>query len=268
MEEYDVLIIGSGPSGLTAAIYCTRANLKTLVLAGRQWGGQLMLTSLVENFPGFPDGIMGPELMMRMRKQAENYGVAIKDVNFKDADYSKRPFRVTTDDGNEVLAKSIIIATGAETKWLGVPGEREKIGRGVSSCAPCDAAFYREKNVIVVGGGDSAMEEAIYLTKFAKHVFLVHRRRELRASEIMKRRGLESDKIDFILDTKVVEISGGLKVEKLLFSSAVDKSSGKIPMVIKDREVFNLPEDINGVTVEKTGSDISWSFLQTECLWQ
>src|ERR1035437_5510624 len=149
---YDVIIIGSGPSGLTAAIYATRAVLKTLIIAGERWGGQLQLTTLVENFPGFPLGIQGPELMMNMRKQAEHHGAEIIDVNFTQGDFTKRPFSVEAD-GKTYKAKAFIIATGANTKWLGIPGEKEKVGRGVSTCAPCDAAFFREKNIIVAGGG-------------------------------------------------------------------------------------------------------------------
>lgn len=194
-NPYDVIIIGSGPSGLTAGIYTSRGNRKTLILAGRKWGGQLMLTTEVENFPGFPEPIMGPELMKKMREQAAKYGAEILDVNFVKGDYSKKPFKVTTDDEKDYYSKSIIIATGADTKWLQIPGEEEKIGRGVSSCAPCDAAFYRNKKVVVIGGGDSAMEEALVLTKFASEVFIIHRREEFRASDIMQKKVFENEKI-------------------------------------------------------------------------
>src|SRR3989344_1530589 len=170
MDLYDVIIIGSGPAGLTAATYTTRANLKTLVIGGRKWGGQLMLTTEVENFPGFPEGIMGPDLMDKMRKQAEHHGATIIDVDFKSADYSSSPIKITTDEEKEFQTKTVIIATGADTKWLDVPGEKDKIGRGISSCAPCDGAFFKGKNVIVVGGGDSAMEEALVMTKYANKV--------------------------------------------------------------------------------------------------
>ena len=180
---YDVIILGSGPAGLTAAIYTTRASLKTLIIAGEKWGGQLQLTTEVDNFPGFPEGIQGPELMEKMRKQAERFGAEIVDVSFKQADFSKRPFVIETTD-KSYESKSIIIATGADTKWLNVPGEKEKIGRGISSCAPCDAPFFRNKKVIVAGGGDSAMEEAMVLTRFAEEVTIVHRRSEFRASQI------------------------------------------------------------------------------------
>ena len=208
---YDVIIIGSGPAGLTAAIYTTRANLKTLIIAGSKWGGQLMLTTLVENYPGFPEGIQGPDLMMAMRKQAEHHGAEIVDVDFSSADFTKKPFSVSAGD-KIYEGKSIIIATGADTKWIEVPGEKEKIGRGVSSCAPCDAPFFRGKNTIVVGGGDSAMEEALVLTKFANSVTLIHRRDEFKASKIMLDRARANPKIKFILNSEVVEVLGQEKV--------------------------------------------------------
>ena len=208
---YDVIIIGSGPAGLTAAIYTIRADLKTLVIAGAKWGGQLMLTTLVENFPGFQDGIQGPELMQNMRKQAERFGAEFLDEDFISSDFSSKPFKITASD-KTFEARSIIIATGADTKWLEVPGEKEKIGRGVSSCAPCDAFFFKNKNVIVVGGGDSAMEEALVLTKFATSVTLVHRKNSFRASEIMQKRVKDNPKIKIIYNSEVVEILGDTNV--------------------------------------------------------
>ena len=210
---YDVIIIGSGPAGLTAAIYTTRANLKTLIIAGSKWGGQLMLTSIVENFPGFPEGIYGPDLMIAMRKQAERHGAEVIEENFTNGDFSKSggTFKVTAGN-NTYETKSVIIATGADTKWLGVPGEKEKIGRGVSSCAPCDAAFFRDKNVIVVGGGDSAMEEAIFLARFAKSVTVIHRREEFRASKIMQEKAKQNPKISFMFNSEITEILGENRV--------------------------------------------------------
>lgn len=222
---YDVIIIGSGPAGLTAAVYTTRANLKTLIIAGSKWGGQLMLTTLVENYPGFPEGIQGPDLMMAMRKQAEHHGAEIADADFSSADFSrlqspggeatggqaKKPFNVLAGD-KSYEGKSVIIATGADTKWLGVRGEKEKIGRGVSSCAPCDAPFFRGKSTIVVGGGDSAMEEALVLAKFANSVTLIHRRDEFKASKIMLDRAGANPKIKLILNSEVVEVLGQDKV--------------------------------------------------------
>lgn len=208
---YDTIIIGSGPAGLTAGIYSTRANFKTLIIAGAKWGGQLMLTSTVENFPGFPEGIEGPELMLNMRHQAERFGAEVVEANFVSGDFSKPPFKINTAE-KTYEGKSVIIATGADTKWLGVPGEKEKIGKGVSSCAPCDAAFFRNKNVIVVGGGDSAMEEAIFLTKFATNVFIVHRKDTFRASQIMQDRAKANQKISFMFNSEVVEVLGEDKV--------------------------------------------------------
>ncbi|HYM65244.1 MAG TPA: thioredoxin-disulfide reductase [Candidatus Sulfotelmatobacter sp.] len=204
---YDVIIIGSGPAGLTAAIYTTRADLKTLVIAGGKWGGQLMLTTLVENFPGFPEGIQGPDLMQNMRKQAEHFGAEFLDEDFVSADFSKAPFKITASD-KVYEAKSVIIATGADTKWLGVPGEAEKIGHGVSSCAPCDAVFFRNKNVIVVGGGDSAMEETLVLTKFAESVTVIHRKDSFKASEIMQKRVKENPKVKILFNTEVTQVLG------------------------------------------------------------
>lgn len=208
---YDVIIIGSGPAGLTAAIYATRANLKTLLIAGGKWGGQLMLTTLVENYPGFPDGIQGPDLMMAMRKQAERFGTEFADSDFTQGNFSQQPFSITAGD-KTYEGKSIIIATGADTKWLEVPGEKEKIGRGVSSCAPCDAFFFKNKKVIVVGGGDSAMEEALVLANFAEAVTVVYRGETLRASQIMQEKAKKNPKIKFMFNTVVTKILGEEKV--------------------------------------------------------
>ncbi|OGH21498.1 MAG: thioredoxin-disulfide reductase [Candidatus Levybacteria bacterium RIFCSPLOWO2_01_FULL_38_13] len=211
MMIYDVIIIGSGPAGLTAAIYTTRANLKTLLIAGGKWGGQLMLTTTVDNYPGFPEGIQGPDLMMAMRKQAERFGTEFVDEDFEEGDFGKEPFKIKAGE-KTFEGKSVIIATGADTKWLDVPGEKEKIGKGVSSCAPCDAFFFKNKKTIVVGGGDSAMEEAIVLANFADSVTVVHRREELRASAIMQKIAMESPKIKFLFNTEVTKILGDEKV--------------------------------------------------------
>lgn len=212
---YDVIIIGSGPAGLTAAIYTTRANLKTLVIAGSKWGGQLMLTSLVENFPGFPEGIQGPELMENIRKQAEHHGAEIQNIDFTAGDFTKRPFKLKAGD-KEFEAKAVILASGADAKWLEVPGEKELIGRGVSSCATCDAMFFRNKNIFVVGGGDSAMEEALVLAKVANSVTLVHRRDAFRASEIMQQRVKENSKITPLYNSEITEVKGEGRVQAAL----------------------------------------------------
>ncbi len=228
-KMYDVIILGSGPAGLTAAIYSTRANLKTLVIAGEKWGGQLMLTTEVENFPGFPDGIMGPDLMENMRKQAEKYGAEIVDENFSKADFTKHPFGITAGE-KEYTTKSVIIATGADTKWLGIPGEQEKIGRGVSTCAPCDGPFFKNKNVIVAGGGDSAMEEAIVLARYTNSVTLVHRRDEFRASYAMVAKAKENPKIKFVLDTQITEILGDFKVSGVKLLNNKTKKETEMPI--------------------------------------
>jgi thioredoxin reductase (NADPH) len=225
---YDVIILGSGPAGLTAAIYTTRASLKTLVVAGVKWGGQLMLTTEVENFPGFPEGIQGPDLMANMRKQAEHHGAEIVDVNFVKGDFTQSPYTVSTEDGKTYQGKAIIIATGADTKWLGVPGEQEKIGRGISSCAPCDAPFFRNKDVIVAGGGDSAMEEAIVLTRFANSVTIVHRRDEFRASNIMIEKAKANPKIKFNLNSEIIEILGDNVVTGVKIKSTVTDEESEV----------------------------------------
>ncbi|MFQ5818485.1 MAG: thioredoxin-disulfide reductase [Candidatus Heimdallarchaeota archaeon] len=207
-----IIIIGSGPAGLTAAIYTARAGLEPLVIAGFQAGGQLMLTTTVENYPGFPEGIDGPELMKLMRAQAERYRAKFIDDDVKTVDFSSRPFKMTTSD-ETYEGKAIIIATGASTRWLGLESEKKLIGRGVSSCATCDGFFFKNKEVIVVGGGDGAMEEALYLANLANKVTVIHRRDQLRASKIMQERAFKNPKIHFIWDSTVPEILGENRVE-------------------------------------------------------
>lgn len=252
---YDVIILGSGPAGLTAAIYTNRASLKTLVIAGEKWGGQLMLTTEVENFPGFPEGIQGPDLMANMRKQAEHHGAEIVDESFLSGDFSKSPFTVHAGE-NSYQGKSIIIATGADTKWLDVPGEKEKIGRGVSSCAPCDAPFFKDKNVIVVGGGDSAMEEALVLTRFARHVTVVYRGDTLRASEIMQQRAFANEKITFIFNTVIAEIKGEQKVEKVILKTICTDGS----VIVKPGEHMGTTtvDKIGGKEIERGERTLDW----------
>lgn len=229
MDVYDVIIIGSGPAGLSAGIYTSRANLRTLLLAGEKWGGQLMLTTLVENYPGFPEGIQGPDLMANMRKQAEKFGVEVKDENVIDVNFSQRPFLISTSppdpspnlgEGSTYYSKSVIVATGAEFNWLGLPSEQRLIGRGVSSCATCDAAFFKGKRVVVVGGGDAAMEEALVLAKFASEITIVHRRDQFRASKIMQDRVMSHPKIKIKFNTEVVEVLGEQKVEGVKLKSS------------------------------------------------
>jgi thioredoxin reductase (NADPH) len=211
VEHRSIVVLGSGPAGYTAALYAARANLKPLVLKGLEAGGQLMLTTDVENYPGFPDGIMGPELMEAMEKQAARFEGEIVAQTATRVDLSERPFGVWAGD-EEWRADTIVIATGASAKWLGIPGEERLRGRGVSACATCDGFFYRDRELIVVGGGDTAMEEATFLTKFARKIDLVHRRDEFRASKIMQDRVHENPKIDVIWDSTVEEIHGDTAV--------------------------------------------------------
>src|SRR4051812_27491079 len=202
---HNVVIIGSGCAGNTAAVYTARAGLKPLVIKGLEIGGQLSLTTEVENFPGFPEGINGPDLVENIKKQAERFGAVYKDGELTDADLSKRPFRLNVA-GESIETRTLIVASGAKARWLDLPSEQRLIGHGVSSCATCDGFFYREKEIMVIGGGDSAMEEANFLTRFGKRVALVHRRDSFRASKIMLERARANPKIEFVLNTAVEDV--------------------------------------------------------------
>ncbi|MGD0728970.1 MAG: thioredoxin-disulfide reductase [Candidatus Micrarchaeaceae archaeon] len=242
----NVIIIGAGPAGYTAAMYTAREDFKPIVITGIARGGQLMLTTKIENYPGFPEGILGPDLMDMFSKQAESFGTRFINDNVTDIDLSKSPFRISV--GNDTYyAKAVILAMGASAKWLNIESEQKFIGKGVSSCATCDAAFFKHKNVIVIGGGDTAMEDSLFLTKFADSVTIVHRRNEFRASKIMQSRVLANPKIRVLFDTGIEEIMGNEKVNAVKLKN------------LKTNEVATLP--IDGVFVA-IGYTPNTSFLE------
>ncbi|WP_409338348.1 thioredoxin-disulfide reductase [Cytobacillus kochii] len=268
MEKQKVVIIGTGPAGLTAAIYLARANMNPLVIEGQQPGGQLTLTTEVENFPGFIEGITGTELMDNMRKQAERFGATFMNGWVTDVKTTQKPFVLSINGSDDIVADSIIISTGASAKWLGVPGEKENFGRGVSTCATCDGFFYRGKKVIVVGGGDSAMEEANFLTKFASEVTVIHRRNELRASKIMQDRARGNQKIKWALNKTTTEVVGengkvtGVKVtdndtkeEEFIKTDGLFLAIGHTP----NTSFLNgkVQTDENGYIIVKPGSTLT-----------
>jgi thioredoxin reductase (NADPH) len=226
----DIIIIGGGPAAYTAALYSARANLNPLVIEGFAWGGQLMITSDVENYPGYPDGVLGPEMMQDLRRQAERFGTEFLTDDVTKVDLSERPFRVWVGD-DEYLAEAVIISTGANARQLGLESEKRLQGRGVSYCAVCDAAFFKDREIVVVGGGDSAMEEATFLAKFASKVTVVHRRETFRASPIMVDRARSNDKIEFLLDSVVEEIRG------------VDSVTSVVVRNLKTGELTEIPAD-------------------------
>lgn len=220
-ERRKVVIIGTGPAGLTAALYTARANLEPLVYQGPEPGGQLITTTDVENFPGFPDGIMGPEMMMKFEQQAVRFGADLRYGVVTGVDFSESPFKLIVDEETPVLADTVIVSTGASARYLGLENEKRLLGHGVSACATCDGAFFREQDVAIVGGGDTAMEEALFLTRFASRVFVIHRRDELRASKIMQERAFNEDKIEFIWNSTVVDVKGEKLVEAVVLKDTV-----------------------------------------------
>ena len=262
-DTRDLIIIGSGPAGYTAALYAARANLQPLVIEGFNWGGQLMITSDVENYPGYADGIMGPEMMADFRRQAERFGAEFITDDVTRVDFSERPFRVWVEN-EEHRANAVIVATGASARWLGLPCEQRLQGRGVSACATCDGAFFKEKELVVVGGGDSAMEEAAFLTRYATKVTVVHRRDEFRASQIMLDRARSNPKIEFVTNAIVEDIVGDTKVEAVrLRDTRTDevydlKTDGVFVAIGHDPNtalfVDQLDHDDAGYLVTKPGS--------------
>lgn len=227
--QYDVIIIGSGPAGYTAAIYAARSNLSVLMFQGYNVGGQLMLTSEVENYPGFEEGILGPPMMEKFEAQARRFGTEMIPEDVTEVDFSSRPFKITTDSG-DYLARTVIIATGASAKWLGLPNEQRLQGRGVSACATCDGFFFKNKEIAVVGGGDTALEEANFLTRYASHVTLIHRRDTLRASKIMQERTFKNPKISIIWDTDVIDVQGEDAVTGLLLLNRKTGEESVLPV--------------------------------------
>ena len=235
-KTFDVIIIGSGPAGFTAALYAARADLSPLVFEGPEPGGQLMTTTDVENFPGYPNGVMGPQMMEDFREQATKFGADCRYGYVTNIDFEKRPYKLEVDERTELFANTIIISTGASAKWLGIESETRLRGKGVSACATCDGAFFRNQHVIIVGGGDTAMEEALFLTKFASKVTVIHRRDELRASKAMQKRAFDNDKIEFMWDSGIEEILGDQVVEGVKIKN------------LKTEEITTL-DDVTGVFV-------------------
>lgn len=259
----ELIIIGGGPAGYTAALYAARANLQPLVIEGFNWGGQLMITSDVENYPGYPDGIMGPEMMAEFRRQAERFDTEFVTDDVTSVDFSERPFRVTVDR-EEHLARSVIVATGASARWLGLDSEERLKGRGVSACATCDGAFFRDKHIVVIGGGDSAFEEALFLTRFGYKVTLVHRRPEFRASQIMVDRAIANEKLEFMTPYVVDELVGdtaltGVRLRNTETGAVEEIEAGGLFVAIghdPNTKLFvdQLDHDENGYLVTKPGT--------------
>ena len=229
-EHHKVVIIGTGPAGLTAAIYAARANLSPLVIQGPQPGGQLITTTDVENYPGFPDGIMGPEMMQKFEAQAERFGANLQWGMVTDVDFSERPFKLVVDEEKPVLADSVIVSTGASAKYLGLDNEARLLGKGVSACATCDGAFFRNQDLAIVGGGDTAMEEALFLTRFATKVYVIHRRNEFRASQIMQDRVINHEKIEVLWNTVVDDVLGDTLVEGVAIRNTETGEARTLPL--------------------------------------
>ena len=230
IKHTKVLIIGSGPAGYTAAVYAARAMLNPILIHGIQPGGQLTATTDVENYPGFPDGVQGPELTELFRKQAERFGARFLTGSVTNVDFSSSPFQLTIEDEKNIFSKTVIIATGATAKLLGLKSENDLMGRGVSACATCDGFFFRDKELIVVGGGDTAMEEATFLTKFANKVYIVHRRNEFRASKIMQQRALNNEKIEVIWNQNIIDIVGENDVTGVKLENTISKEISEMPI--------------------------------------
>ncbi|MDZ7772396.1 MAG: thioredoxin-disulfide reductase [Balneolaceae bacterium] len=253
-KTFDVVIVGSGPAGLTAALYAARADLKPLVFEGAEPGGQLMQTTDVENYPGYPEGVMGPQMMQDFREQAQRFGADCRYGTVTDINFDERPYKLTVDEEHELYAKAIIVSTGASAKWLELPSEQRLRGQGVSACATCDGAFFRDQHVIVVGGGDTAMEEATFLTKFAGKVTVLHRREELRASKTMQKRAFNDPKIEFMWNTELQEVLG-------------DKAVDGVKVINNETQEITTLEDVTGVFIaigHKPNTDLFKGVLEMD----
>jgi thioredoxin reductase (NADPH) len=253
-KTFDVVIVGSGPAGLTAALYAARADLAPLVFEGPEPGGQLMQTTDVENYPGYPEGVMGPAMMKDFREQAERFGADCRYGMVTDIDFDERPYKLEIDEETELFAKAIIVSTGASAKWLDLESEQRLRGKGVSACATCDGAFFRDEHVIVVGGGDTAMEEATFLTKFASKVTVLHRRQELRASKTMQSRAFNDEKIEFMWDTELEEVLG---------ENAVDG----VKVINNETKEITTLDDVTGVFIaigHKPNTDLFKGILEMD----
>ncbi len=253
-KTFDVVIVGSGPAGLTAALYAARADLNPIVFEGPEPGGQLMQTTDVENYPGYPEGVMGPQMMQDFREQAQRFGADTRYGMITNIEFDERPYKLTVDEEVGIKAKSIIISTGASAKWLGLDSEQRMRGKGVSACATCDGAFFRDQHVIVVGGGDTAMEEATFLTKFASKVTVLHRRQELRASKTMQQRAFNDDKIEFMWDTELDEVLG---------EDAVDG----VKVINNETQEITTLDDVKGVFIaigHKPNTDLFKGVLEMD----
>ncbi|MBA3749737.1 MAG: FAD-dependent oxidoreductase, partial [Nitrosopumilus sp.] len=226
-EHFDVIIIGSGPAGYTASIYTSRAKLKTLIITGSLPGGQLMTTSEVENYPGFPNGIFGPELMINMKQQSERFGTVMITDEVKRVDFKTRPFKIFTESAT-YIAESALISTGATPRKLGIEPEESFSGRGISYCATCDGPFFKDQHIVVIGGGDTALEEAYFLTKFGKSVKIIHRREHLKASKILQERAFENPKIGFIWNSRVIDIKGDRKISSVIIKNVMNGEEKKL----------------------------------------
>lgn len=265
-QVHKVIIIGSGPAGFTAALYTSRANLDPVIFEGQQPGGQLTITTDVENYPGFPKGIMGPEMMELFREQAHRFGAKSIYKSITKVDFSKRPFKLTDEEGTEYLSETVIIATGASARLLGLPKEKELMGYGVSACATCDGFFFKGKKIMVVGGGDTAMEEANFLTRFAAEITVVHRREELRASKIMQERAFKNEKIKFLWNSEIVDVIGdpasrvkGVKIKHTRTGEVTEMPTEGLFIAIGHRpntDIFKgiLDMDENGYLITKEKS--------------